>query len=167
MSKVSKTIELLVMDVDGTLTDGKIYIGEKGEVCKAFNIKDGYGICHLLPLIKVKPVIITGRQSAILENRCYELGITDLHQNISNKKELLLELSLGEADKIAYIGDDLNDYECMKWVKEGGGIVGCPADAVDQVIEIADFVSKKNGGCGAVRSYIEWLVSNISHNISK
>ena len=160
MSDIPKKIKYFVMDVDGTLTDGKIYMGEKGEVCKAFNIKDGYGICHLLPAIGAKPIIITGRKSKILENRCRELGITELHQGIEHKKDLLTEISQGRADEIAYIGDDLNDYECMEWVKAAGGSVGCPSDAAEQVVEIADFVAKVRGGDGAVRAYIEWILSN-------
>jgi len=91
MSDIPKKIKYFVMDVDGTLTDGKIYMGENGEVCKAFNIKDGYGICHLLPAIGAKPIIITGRKSKILENRCRELGITELHQGIEHKKDLLTD----------------------------------------------------------------------------
>lgn len=159
MSKVKKKIKYFVMDVDGTLTDGKIYMGEDGELCKAFNIKDGYGICHLLPSIGAKPVIITGRKSKILENRCRELGITELYEGINNKLGLLAKISKGNADQVAYIGDDLNDYECMQWIKLSGGCVGCPSDAVKQVLNIADYVSTKKGGDGAVRDYIEWIIS--------
>ena len=162
MSDMPKKIKYFVMDVDGTLTDGKIYMGENGEMCKAFNIKDGYGICHLLPATGAKAIIITGRRSMILENRCRELGITELHQGIVHKKELLTKISQGKADEVAYIGDDLNDYECMKWVKEGGGSVGCPSDAAEQVVKIADYVANVRGGDGAVRAYIEWILSNIS-----
>lgn len=59
--------------------------------------------------------------------------------------------------ELAYIGDDINDLSCMQLIKEAGGIVGCPADAVQEVLDIADFISKKNGGCGAVREFIEFL----------
>jgi 3-deoxy-D-manno-octulosonate 8-phosphate phosphatase (KDO 8-P phosphatase) len=150
-------IKYLVMDVDGTLTDGKIYMGITGEACKAFNIKDGYGICHLLPTHNILPIIITGRSSSILEKRCLELGITELYQGISDKKELLVKLTKGELDEVAYIGDDLNDLECMIAVHKAGGIVGCPKDAAKKVREISDFVSNLSGGDGAVREFIEWL----------
>ena len=80
-----KNIKYLVMDVDGTLTDGKIYMGNDGEVMKAFDIKDGYGIHDLLPPSGIVPVIITGRGSEILLNRCEELGITKVFQNVHNK----------------------------------------------------------------------------------
>ena len=73
------------MDVDGTLTDGKIYTGSNGEVMKAFNIKDGYGIHDILIPNGITPVIITGRTSTIVENRCKELGISDLYQGVKTK----------------------------------------------------------------------------------
>ena len=141
---MSNKIKYLVMDVDGTLTDGKIYMGVHGELTKAFDIKDGYGIHDMLIPAGVTPVIITGRKSEILENRCGELGITNLFQGVK--------------DKVAYIGDDLNDIECMKAVKEAGGMTGCPRDAVKGVLSISNFRSKKNGGNGAVREFIEYLL---------
>lgn len=154
-------IKYLLMDVDGTLTDGKIYMGNGGEVFKAFSIKDGYGIHDLLMPRDILPVIITGRTSKIIENRCAELGITELYQGIYDKIHKMSEvIERMKCDffNIAYIGDDLNDFECMKVVKENGGIVACPADAATQVREISDFISSKAGGDGAVREFIEWLV---------
>lgn len=145
------------MDVDGTLTDGKIYMGDDGEVMKAFDIKDGCGIHDILIPAGIIPVIITGRSSKILENRCKELGITNLHQGIRNKIEKLLTITT-DLSTVAYIGDDINDLSCMESIKEAGGLVGCPADAVQKVINLADFVSKRNGGNGAVREFIEWIV---------
>ena len=151
-----KDIRFLVMDVDGTLTDGKIYMGPDGEVCKAFHIKDGYGIGVMLPAMRVRPVIITGRKSVILENRCREIGVTDIHQGISDKLGVLRRVT-GDLKAVAFIGDDLNDLECMQSVKDAGGLVGCPADAARGVREIADFIAPSAGGCGAVRDFIEWL----------
>lgn len=152
-------IKYLVMDVDGTLTDGKIYMGNDGEMMKAFDIKDGCGIHDILIPAGITPVIITGRSSKILENRCKELGITNLHQGIRNKIEKLLTITK-DLSTVAYIGDDINDLSCMEPIKEAGGLVGCPADAVQKVVDLADFVSKRNGGNGAVREFIEWIVSN-------
>lgn len=154
-------IKYLVMDVDGTLTDGKIYMGNDGEMMKAFNIKDGCGIHDILIPAGITPVIITGRSSKILENRCKELGITNLHQGIRNKIEKLLTITT-DLSTVAYIGDDINDLSCMERIKEAGGLVGCPADAVQKVIDLADFVSKRNGGNGAVREFIEWIAENNS-----
>lgn len=150
-------IKYLVMDVDGTLTDGRIYMGNDGEMMKAFDIKDGCGIHDILIPAGIAPVIITGRSSKILENRCKELGITNLHQGIRNKIEKLLTITT-DLSMVAYIGDDINDLSCMEPIKEAGGLVGCPADAVQKVVDLADFVSKRNGGNGAVREFIEWIV---------
>lgn len=152
-------IKYLVMDVDGTLTDGKIYMSPSGEAMKAFNIKDGCGIHDILIPHKVIPVIITGRDSQIVLERCKEIGINEIYQGVKNKIETLRELVL-DLSYVAYIGDDINDIPCMKAVKEAGGKIGCPADAVRDVIELADYIANKNGGEGAVREFIEWLVMN-------
>ena len=177
-----KNIKLLIMDVDGTLTDGKIYMGESGEAFKAFNIKDGCGIHDLLPNVNIEwnnkgdsrnlkgivPIIITARKSKALENRCNELGIIHLYQGCRNKvakieqlaREFFLipETKAGERcyEEIAYIGDDLIDLPAMKIC----GLVGCPANAAKQVKEISDFISSYNGGDGAVRDFIEWLIGD-------
>ncbi len=148
----------LIMDVDGTLTDGKIYMGDSGELMKAFNCKDGYGIHEILMPAGIEPVIVTGRQSNIVCNRCRELGITRIYQGVTNKIEQIKSIT-ADLSQVAYIGDDLNDFQAMSLVRDAGGFVGCPADAAAQVKEIAHFVSDKNGGDGAVRTFIEWLVA--------
>lgn len=149
------------MDIDGTLTDGKIYMGNQGEMMKVFNIKDGAGIHDILIPHGIIPVIITGRKSDIVMMRCKELGITEVYQGVSNKEKQLGELidkyNIG-FDSVAYIGDDINDLSCMNLVKQGSGLIGCPADAVENVKMVSDFVSLKKGGEGAVREFIEWIV---------
>lgn len=152
-----KAVEYLVMDVDGTLTDGKIYMGSEGELCKAFNIKDGCGIHDILIPAGITPVIITGRKSEIVLNRCRELGIGEVHQGISNKLETLLCVA-SDLSKVAYIGDDINDLTCMCAIKEAGGLIGCPSDAAKKILDISDYVAEHRGGDGAVRDFIEWLV---------
>lgn len=152
-----KDIKYLVMDVDGTLTDGKIYMGRTGEVCKAFHIKDGFGIHDIAIPNGIIPVIITGRKSDILLNRCRELGIERIYQGVSDKIAVLRSIS-ESFSSIAYIGDDINDLSCMVSVKEAGGIVGCPKDAAKKVLESADYIADHNGGDGAVRDFIEWIV---------
>ncbi len=149
-------IKYLVMDVDGTLTDGKIYMGESGEICKAFNIKDGYGIHDILIPEGIIPIIITGRESVIVTNRCKELGIKEIHQKVKNKVVKLLEI-ISDLSLVAYIGDDLNDLSCMETVKAAGGVIGCPADAIEKVKKIADFIAPHMAGEGAVRDFIEWV----------
>jgi 3-deoxy-D-manno-octulosonate 8-phosphate phosphatase (KDO 8-P phosphatase) len=145
------------MDVDGTLTDGGIYIGVSGENMKCFNVKDGYGIAMLLPQMNIVPIVITGRVSDIVTNRCNEIGITYVVQGSKNKPkdmfEILRELGI-KAEETAYIGDDLNDLECMKMV----GLKGCPKDAVTEVKNICDYISDYDGGHGAVRDFIDWIL---------
>lgn len=144
------------MDVDGTLTDGGIYMGRNGELFKRFDVKDGYGIKNLLREHAIIPAIVTGRKSEILKNRCDELCIVELVQGSSDKildcKKILDKYGFtpGEA---AYIGDDLNDLEAMQSVR----LKGCPHDAARKIKDIADYVTEADGGHGAVREFIEWI----------
>ena len=87
-----KDVKFLVMDVDGTLTDGMIYCSESGELFKAFNIKDGCGIKVLLPKLNITPIVVTARKSKVLEKRCKELGISEIHQNCFNKLEKVIDV---------------------------------------------------------------------------
>lgn len=160
-------IKFFFMDVDGTLTDGKIYMGNDGEAFKAFNIKDGCGIKDVLPKLDIIPVIITARNSKIVENRCRDLGITEFYQNIRNKKLKIQEILNTYNEKnnknytfknVAYVGDDLIDLECMVEIKNSGGFVACPQDACKEIKEIANYVSSVNGGYGAVREIIETML---------
>ena len=154
-------IKYLIMDVDGTLTDGKIYISPSGEAFKAFDVKDGYAIHALLKKHSIIPVIITGRNSEIVSRRAIELDIKEIHQGASDKLEVLHKILNQENqsfDTVAYIGDDLNDIECMTLVKNSGGYVGCPADAVAEVKEVASYICSSNGGCGAVREFISKII---------
>lgn len=149
-------IKLLVMDVDGTLTDGKIYMGFNGEVMKAFNIKDGYAIAHMLPEMGIIPVIITGRESKIVENRAKELGIIELYQGEFDKLDTLLSVMEKyncTKENVAYIGDDIPDIVCMKEC----AIAACPADSVQKVKDVCDYVCKNKAGNGAVREFVEYI----------
>ncbi len=159
-------IRFLVMDVDGTLTDGKIYMGQTCELFKAFDIKDGCGIAVLLPDMNIEPVVITARDSDIVKNRCKELGIKLLVQKSKDKLSSLNQIITDYNEKnstaytlknCAYMGDDIIDLPSMRAIKEAGGLVACPADAIDEVKSFCDFVSRKNGGNGAVRELIEEL----------
>lgn len=161
-------IRFLFMDVDGTLTDGKIYIGKNDEIFKAFNVKDGYAIKNSLLQVNIIPVVITARISEIVTNRCQELGIKEVYQGINDKKEQMdkilkkfsiLENKEYDYSSIAYIGDDILDLQCMFPIKEAGGYVGCPKNSCKEVIQIADFISIYNGGDGAVREFIEWIIA--------
>lgn len=152
---VSK-IQLLILDVDGTMTDGGIYYDENGNELKKFNAKDGLGIVKIQKA-GVSVMILSGRKSKIVERRAAELGVAYLIQGEKDKAGFLKQFFSANkfpAGSAAYIGDDLNDLEAMKLV----GHTACPADAVG---EIRNFVSLKltqNGGCGAVREYIDFLL---------
>ncbi len=154
-------IKFLVMDVDGTLTDGKIYMGAEGELTKAFDIKDGAGIVLTLPKYDIIPVIITARESKILENRCKELNISEFYQNSKNKMETLkgaLEKYDADLSSVAYAGDDLPDIPCMEAVKTAGGLVLVPANAIPEIRALADYISDFKAGDGAIRDCINYLV---------
>ena len=165
---MESNIKFLVMDVDGTLTDGKIYMSDNGELFKAFDVKDGYGINEILPQYSIIPIIITARSSKILENRCNELKITECHQGYRKKYDKLTAILADYSAKdgvlyslknVAYIGDDVLDLKCMMPVREAGGLVGCPSDSVDKVLKISNYVCKRKGGEGAVREFIEYIIS--------
>ena len=144
------------MDVDGTLTDGRIYMGNNGEVMKSFDVKDGYGIKNLLPSAGIIPVIISGRKSKIVRVRANELGIQYVLQGVNDKEKAIctlrekLHLTLEET---AVIGDDLNDLPLMRQAR----LTGCPSNAVRMVKEQSGYICHNKGGEGAVREFIEWL----------
>jgi 3-deoxy-D-manno-octulosonate 8-phosphate phosphatase (KDO 8-P phosphatase) len=149
-------IKMLVMDVDGTLTDGKIYVGENGEVFKAFNVKDGYRLININKY-NIIPVIITGKKSEILVKRTSELKIEEVHQGVEDKLKVLNEVINRYQltyENVAYIGDDVNDIDCMKVCH----LKACPADAIDEVFEVVDYICKTNGGKGAVREFIDLII---------
>lgn len=150
------------MDIDGTLTDGKIYMGAKGEVVKAFDIKDGCGIKLLLPKNNIIPAVITARKSQILEKRCQELGIKELYQDYFEKTIALKEIQRKTniaLNEMAFIGDDLPDVPCAETIKKHGGTVMAPANAIQEIKRIADYVSFFKAGEGAVRDCIEHLLA--------
>ena len=152
----AKKIRLLICDVDGVLTDGKIYIGNDGELFKAFDVKDGLGVKMLLAN-NIDVAILTARSSEILKRRTQELGITNVLQGQRDKVKGLQQLLAATRllpEQIAYIGDDLPDYEVIQKV----GLAACPSDAVEEIAELADFKSVHRGGAGAVRELAEFIL---------
>ncbi|MEY3001888.1 MAG: hypothetical protein RLZZ428_263 [Pseudomonadota bacterium] len=152
------SIELIVLDVDGTMTDSRITYSEAGDEIKSFNVKDGLAISSWRKLGK-QVAIITGRSSAIVARRAQELHIEHFYQGVENKKEVLekllekLNLSM---KNVAAIGDDLNDLPMLKAVQ----ISFVPRDASPYVEKISTVVLTKKGGDGAVREMIEHLIKN-------
>lgn len=149
-------IKLIVLDVDGTLTDGRLYMDDKDNYLKAFDVKDGFAIAQWIKLGGLV-AIITGKTSEIVRRRKEELDIQELAQGVSNKvvelNKLLVKYSLS-LDEVAYIGDDINDLGVMSKV----GFSACPKDAVSEVLERVDYIASKNGGRGAVREIFEKLM---------
>jgi len=150
------SIELIVLDVDGTMTDSHITYSEKGDEIKSFNVKDGLAIASWRKLGK-QVAIITGRSSDIVARRAKELRIEHFYQGVDNKKEVLDDL-LDKLDlkmeNVAAIGDDLNDLIMLKVAK----ISFVPRDASAYVDKIATVILTKKGGDGAVREMIEYLI---------
>lgn len=151
-------IRLVVLDVDGVLTDSKIVYNSEGEEIKAFNIKDGLGI-SLGVRSGLQFGIITARESAMVNRRAKELGIAHVIQNTRTKlpalEALMAELGL-ESEQVAYVGDDLPDLPCLERV----GLSACPADAAREVKARARLVSNYPAGQGAVREIIEFILDS-------
>lgn len=151
------SIELIVLDVDGTMTDSRITYSENGDEIKSFNVKDGLAIASWRKLGK-QVAIITGRSSKIVERRAKELHIEHFYQGIHNKKEVLeslLEKLEIKMENVAAIGDDLNDLSMLKAVE----ISFVPRDASAYVDRIATVILTRKGGDGAVREMIEYLIN--------
>ncbi len=152
------SIELIVLDVDGTMTDSHITYSEQGDEIKSFNVKDGLAISSWRKLGK-QVAIITGRSSSIVARRAKELHIEHFYQGVSNKKEVLesllkkLDLTM---ENVAAIGDDLNDLQMLRAAK----ISFVPRDANAYVDKVATVILSKKGGEGAVREMIEHLIIN-------
>lgn len=150
------SIELIVLDVDGTMTDSRITYSATGDEIKSFNVKDGLAIASWRKLGK-QVAIITGRSSDIVARRAKELHIEHFYQGIHNKREVLEDL-LQKLDltmeNVAAIGDDLNDMKMLKAAK----ISFVPRDASAYVEKIATVILSKKGGDGAVREMIEQLI---------
>jgi 3-deoxy-D-manno-octulosonate 8-phosphate phosphatase (KDO 8-P phosphatase) len=152
------SIKLIVLDVDGTMTDSRITYSQTGDEIKSFNVKDGLAIASWRRLGR-QVAIITGRQSDIVARRAKELRIEHFYQGVENKREVLdtllekLEIDMKE---VAAIGDDLNDLSMLK----AAGISFVPRDASAYVDKIADVILTKRGGEGAVREMIEYLIKH-------
>ena len=153
-------IKLLVLDVDGCLTDGSLTYSAEWIESKTFNVKDGLGISTWIKMGN-HVAIITGRKSKIVQKRAEELGVQHLYQGINDKervlKEIVEKLDIS-FEEVAVIGDDLNDFHMLRLA----GRSFTPNDGVDAVKEIVDTVLSKKGGEGAVREMIEILVDENS-----
>ena len=157
-----KPIKLMVMDVDGVLTDGKILLLESLEMARTMNVKDGYAM-QLAVKKGYQIVIISGASDGgAVSNRLQKLGINEVHQGVKDKASLLSSIiNKGEFSKeqVLFIGDDIPDYQAMKLV----GLACCPADAVSEIKSISHYISPVNGGEGCVRDIIEKVLKLNGH----
>lgn len=157
MIEPASKIKLLILDIDGVLTDGLLYYGAQGEVLKAFNVRDGLGI-RLLLEHDIQVAIITGRNSEIVATRAKELGISHVYQGRTNKlaalDELLQKLKI-DLSEIAYMGDDIIDLPILTRV----GLPASPKDGHTLIREHVAFISQYNGGRGAVRELADLILS--------
>ncbi|WP_305075904.1 HAD family hydrolase [Microbulbifer sp. ALW1] len=146
----------LILDVDGVLTDGRLYFDNHGNELKTFHTLDGHGI-KMLQQSGVAVAIITGRRSSLVEKRAHDLGITRLIQGREDKFRAFQELFANEAfdlEQIAYVGDDYPDLQLMTRV-------GCPIavpNAAQPVLDRALFVTQRSGGAGAVREVCDRIM---------
>jgi 3-deoxy-D-manno-octulosonate 8-phosphate phosphatase (KDO 8-P phosphatase) len=149
-------IKLLILDVDGVLTDGRIIVNNHGEEIKCFHVRDGHGI-RLLMNAGIHVAIITGRKSKTVDHRARDLGIREVYQGIKDKESLAKELiQQKKLDKkeVCCMGDDLPDLPMFNQV----GISIAVADACPELRTAADFITKNKGGKGAVREVCELIL---------
>jgi 3-deoxy-D-manno-octulosonate 8-phosphate phosphatase (KDO 8-P phosphatase) len=151
-----KLIRLLVLDVDGVMTDGRIIMDDAGREIKNFDVRDGHGI-KVLMRYGIDVIIVTGRRSAVVEHRARDLGISEVHQGVTNKVEIsdaILSNRSLNYEQIAFVGDDIVDIPLLRRV----GFSAAVADALEDVRKCADYVTVRKGGRGAVREVCEVIL---------
>ncbi len=151
-------IKLMVIDVDGVLTDGRIFCTDGGEELKVFHVRDGTGIVYW-HRAGLKSAIISGRTSRAIEHRARELGISDVYQGAQQKLDVyekIIEKHGLRDEEVCYVGDDLIDLPVLRRV---GFSVAVP-DSPEEVLSVADYVTKAPGGGGAVREVVEKVLKS-------
>lgn len=159
MSERLTCIKLLILDVDGVMTDGRIVYDANGIETKFFNVKDGHGI-KMLQRAGIHVAIISGRKSPVVDVRARELGIEIVYQGALDKlspfEEILASTGL-DASQVAFMGDDIIDLPILRRV----GFAAAPCDAVDEVLEAVHFTSRNRGGWGAVRELCDLILKGM------
>lgn len=156
LSRRASAVRFVLLDVDGVLADGSIHMHSDGTDGRSFYVRDGMAI-RLGREAGLGFGILSGRESAVVTQRALELGITEVHQGVSNKLERLgqlVERTGVSPAEICYMGDDLIDIPVMRRV----GFAAAPADAAPEALEAAHYVASRNGGRGAVREVVELIL---------
>jgi 3-deoxy-D-manno-octulosonate 8-phosphate phosphatase (KDO 8-P phosphatase) len=151
-----RRVKLLILDVDGVMTDGRIIVDDAGLESKHFYARDGHGL-KMLMRAGIDVALLTGRRSRVVEYRAAELGIVEVHQGILNKAEVfpgILQRRSLAPEEVAFVGDDVVDIPVLRRV----GFAVAVADAVPEVLKIADYVTVCEGGLGAVREVCEVIL---------
>ena len=151
-----KKIKMLILDVDGVMTDGRIIMDDSGREIKFFDVRDGHGL-KMIQRYGITIALLTGRKSKVVLHRANDLGIKEVYQGALNKKDVLGKILKKHglpASSIAYLGDDIVDIPVLKQV----GFSAAVADALDVVKKSVDYVTKCRGGRGAVRELCELIL---------
>ncbi|MGQ9570392.1 MAG: KdsC family phosphatase [Thermodesulfovibrionales bacterium] len=154
--QIAKNIKLVILDVDGVLTDGSIILDNKGNEFKSFHVRDGHGI-KMLIRAGITVAMITGRFSKVVDRRAHELGIKEVYQRCLDKRTAyhhLLEKYSLDPKEVAYIGDDIVDLPLLKM----SGFSASVADASPEAKNISNMITKNKGGRGAVREICEFIL---------
>ena len=165
LGQALKRIRLFATDVDGVLTDAGMYYAESGDEWKKFNTRDGMGL-KLLQKAGIVTAIVTQERTKLVARRAEKLAIPELHQGVLDKLSLVREMAARHRltlSQVAYIGDDVNDFETLKAV----GFSATPADGMPQIVAVVDYVCQKKGGEGAVREIIEMILAAQAPNRKK
>ena len=159
LSARARRVGAVLTDCDGVLTDGGVYYSEDGEALKRFNVRDGMGV-ERLQRAGVSTAIVTREMSLVVARRAAKLGSLRVYAGVADKAEhlpwILRDLAL-ERDRIAYIGDDVNDLGIIETVREEG-LTAAPADAMPEVLAAVHYRCQARGGYGAFREFAEWLL---------
>jgi 3-deoxy-D-manno-octulosonate 8-phosphate phosphatase (KDO 8-P phosphatase) len=151
-----KNVKMLILDVDGVMTDGRIIMDNEGREMKNFDVRDGHGL-KIIQRYGIKVALLTGRQSKVVEHRARDLEIDDVYQGAVNKKDVfekILERHKLAANAVAFLGDDIVDIPVLKRV----GFSAAVADALDVVKQSVDYITVNRGGHGAVREICEMIL---------
>ena len=158
LKEKAEKIKVILTDVDGVLTDTGIYYGQEGEALKRFSIRDGMGVERLRKYAGIETIIITGENSATVKTRAEKLKMTEFYLGVKKKEEVLeiIKKKNGfEKENIAYIGDDSNDFDVMQLC----GFTATPADGMNFIKDISDYVCETKAGYGAFREFAELILA--------